>query len=282
MMALDIFVHSMRGLGDNIYQRAFVKQLPGTVWIDTPWPEIYKDLPVRFVKPSTILRTQLKNINKISQWETPPIKAKPIRVSYSRRGIIRDMRAFFGINPGGFDLPPLSAPVVAGDYVVVRPVTVREEWRADTRNPLPEYIEQAAIEMRSRGYTVVSVADLEQGKEWIVGNAPPADITYHAGELSTEQLLALIAGAKAVIGGIGWIVPACISAKVPALIVCGGQGGFNSPDLITSREMDLSKMTFFVPDNFCRCTQKQHGCNKAIANYEQKLTAWANGLPALV
>lgn len=282
MMDRSLFVHSMRGLGDNIYQRAFIKQLGCDVWLDTPWPEIYKDLPVHFVMPKTTLRTQLKNINKISGWEKAPAGIKQIKISYSRRGIIRDMAACFGVNHGDFDLPALPDAIVLGNYVVIRPVTVREEWRADTRNPLPEYIEQAAIEMRKRGYTVVSVADIEQGKEWIVGKAPPADITYHAGELSTEQLLSLIAGAKAVIGGIGWIVPACISAKVPALIVCGGQGGFNAPELITARSMDLSKMTFIVPDKFCRCTQKQHSCNKVILNYEKKLTAWANGLPALV
>jgi len=281
-MARELFVHSMRGLGDNIYQRAFIKQLGCNVWMDTPWPEIYRGLPVRFVMPKTNLRTQLKNISKIGSWEKAPPGIRQIKISYSTRGIIRDMARCFGVNHGEFDLPALPAAIVPGNYVVVRPVTVREEWRADTRNPLPEYIEQAAIEMRRRGYTVVSVADIEQGKEWIVGKAPPADITYHGGELSTEQLLSLIAGAKAVIGGIGWIVPACISAKVPALILCGGQGGFNAPELITARSMDLSKMTFFVPDKFCRCTQKQHSCNKVIVNYENKLTAWANGLPALV
>jgi len=282
-MANDVIIHSMRGLGDNIYQRAFVKQLKGNVWMDTPWPEIYSDLPVKFIRPDTKLRTQKKNVEKIKDWSSPPpIRSRPIKVSYSKRGIINDMRKYFGVANGEFDLPPLPDPIVDGNYVVIRPATVREEWRADTRNPLPEYLEKAAIEMKRRGYTVVSVADLEEGKEWLVGNAPPADITYHAGELSIVELLALVAGAKAVIGGIGWIVPACTAAKVLSLIVCGGQGGFNSPELITSKDMDLSKITFFVPDNFCLCTQKQHNCNKEIKDYDDKLTAWAERLPAMV
>ena len=282
-MGLDLFVNSMRGLGDNIYQRGFIKQLSGNIWIDTPWPELYSDIPnLHFVRPVTQLRTQLKNVKKIDNWEVSKSGIPSIKISYSSRGILRDMRKCFGVAHGEFDLPPLPAPVVDGDYVVIRPVTVREEWRADTRNPMPEYIERAAIEMRKRGYTVVSVADIEDGKEWIVGNLPPADITYHSGELSTEQLLSLIAGAKAVIGGIGWIVPACISAKVPTLIVCGGQGGFNAPELITSKDMDLSKITFFVPDRFCRCTQKQHSCNKVIIDYDKKLAEWSDRLPSLV
>jgi len=278
-----VLINSMRGLGDNIYQRAFVKRLAGDVWIDTPWPEIYKDLKhVHFVKPLTQLRTQLKNISKIDNWEAMPAGKTSLKVSYSSRGIIRDMRRCFGVEHGDFDLPDFGKSVVDGDYVVIRPVTVRAEWRADTRNPLPEYIEKAAIEMRRRGYKVVSVADLEKDKEWIVGKEPPADIRYHSGELSTDQLFALVAGAKAVIGGIGWIVPACIALKVPALIVCGGQGGFNAPDLITSHTMDLSKISFFVPDRFCRCTLKQHTCNKVILNYDKKLAEWSERLPIVV
>ena len=57
---------SMKGLGDNIYQRAFVKEYVKkhrNISLDTPWPEIYKDIPnVNFIRPQTNLRTQSKNI----------------------------------------------------------------------------------------------------------------------------------------------------------------------------------------------------------------------------
>ncbi|MNG04024.1 hypothetical protein D3C84_871280 [compost metagenome] len=169
-----------------------------------------------------------------------------------------------------------------GRYVLVRPATVRTEWRADTRNPDPIYIAAAAAEMRHRGYRVVSVADLERGKEWALDPLPPADIQYHAGELQVEPLLALLQHAAALIGGIGWIVPASIAAQVPAWIICGGQGGFNSPEHITDSCMDLSRITFAVPDNFCRCTLKQHTCDKRIADHDARFAAWADRLPALV
>ena len=46
-----MIVRGMKGLGDNIYQRAFVKRLPGPVYLETPWPELYEDLPgVKFVR----------------------------------------------------------------------------------------------------------------------------------------------------------------------------------------------------------------------------------------
>ncbi|HDG9203473.1 TPA: hypothetical protein PBW36_006308, partial [Pseudomonas aeruginosa] len=100
--------------------------------------------------------------------------------------------------------------------------------------------------------------------------------------LPVEQLLALLQHADAVIGGIGWIVPASIAAKVPAWIICGGQGGYNSPEHITDKCMDLSRITFAVPDRFCRCTMKQHNCDKRITDHDQRFAAWADRLPALV
>ncbi|MCY1296263.1 hypothetical protein D9M70_456390 [compost metagenome] len=237
---------------------------------------------MRFVQPETRLRTQEKNIRRHSGWQTAPAGLRSTKVAYGKEGIILGMQRCFGVAPADFDLPDFGPSPVKGRYALVRPVTVRAEWRADTRNPLPEYVVEAAAEMRRRGYRVVSVADLEPGKEWALDPLPPADIQFHAGELPVEQLLALLQGAAAVIGGIGWIVPAAIAARVPAWIVCGGQGGFNHPDLITHPSMDPSRITFAVPDNFCRCTQKQHACDKRIADYDQRFAAWADRLPALV
>lgn len=263
----------MKGLGDNLFQRAFVKNLPKPVWLDTPWPECYSDIAdVHFVKPQTTLRTQAKNAARYSKWETPPTGLPMRNPRYGQEGIIRGLTQTFGVPPADFDLPPLPPPPVEGKYVVVRPVTIRKEWRADTRNPEPLYVAIAAHHAYNLGYKVVSVADLEDGEEWIVGEAPYADVRYHRGELDVLQLLALIKGAAAVIGGIGWIVPACLAGKVPAWIICGGQGGFNAPELICPPD---STVTFVVPDNFCRCTAKQHNCDKRISNYGPKLAKWA-------
>jgi len=269
-----MLIHCHRGLGDNLYERAFIKALPKPVYLDTPWPELFRDIPgVHFVQPQTTLRTQAKNIARHSQWEVAPPRQPARHIRYGAEGIIQGMTASFGVAPVEFDLPPLPPSPATGKYVVVRPATVRSEWRADTRNPDPEYIYRAAWEARLAGYTVISVADLEEGKEWLVGGVSfPADIEYHKGELPVEQLLALVQGAAAVIGGIGWIVPACLAAKVPAWIICGGQGGYNAPELICPPG---SNITFAVPDNFCRCRLKQHNCDKRISNYDTKLADWA-------
>ena len=269
-----MIIHGMRGLGDAIYSRAFIKQLPGEIYYDTPWPELVADLPnVHCTRPQTTLRTQAKNIARQAVWTMPPTRQPTRQIRYGTEGIINGMIGSFGIMPGEFDLPPLPPSPESGAYVVVRPATVRSEWRADTRNPDPNYIADGARLARARGYRVISVADLKEGAEWPVMPLPYADVQYHKGELPVEQLLALVKGAAAVIGGIGWLVPAALAAKVPAWVICGGQGGFNSPKQICP---DGSTITFAVPDNFCRCKLKQHNCDKRISNYDQQLTAWAD------
>lgn len=270
-----MIIHNHRGLGDNIYERAFVKMLPKPVYLDTPWPEIYAGIDgVHFLRPQTNLRTQAKNIARHATWTMPPTRQPTRQIRYGTEGIIPGMIASFGVMPGAFDLPPLPPSPESCPYVVVRPATVRSEWRADTRNPDPEYIHLAAFTASQRGYRVISVADFEEGKEWAEGLLPYADVRYHKGELPVEHLLALVKGAAAVIGGIGWIVPAALAANVPAWIICGGQGGYNAPELITPKGQ--SNITFAVPDNFCRCRLKIHSCDKRISDYDSKLAQWAD------
>lgn len=278
-----MLIRGMNGLGDCIYQRAFIRKYSGRVFLETPWPELYQDMRhVQVVRPATQLRTQAKNIERCTRWRRPPPAQDQVVVRYGGAGIFNGMRSCFGFQPGQMDLPDFGPSPVSGHYVVVRPVTVRSEWVAESRNPDPLYVAQAAAEIRRRGYQVVSVADLEPGREWAVEPLPQADISFHRGELPVEQLLALLQHAAAVIGGIGWILPAAIAARVPAWIVCGGQGGFNHPRLLTDRTTDLSLIEFAVPDEFCLCTERDHPCNKRISNHDQRFAAWADRLPALV
>ncbi len=243
------------------------------------------DLPnVQCACPVTNLRTQQKNIKRQTQWVNKPRHGTHLNIAYGGEGILQGMTKAFRVSPGVMDLPPL--PDISkwstsryAPYVVVRPVTLRTEWMAMSRNPEPEYVSWASAEAARRGYTVRSVADLECGKEFIVGEAPPAHLEYHQGQLDVTQLLAIVAGASAVIGGIGWIVPACIAAKVPAWIVCGGQGGFNAPELICPPNTTVS---FSVPDNFCRCKSKDHNCDKRISNHAETFTRWADKHLAVV
>lgn len=275
-------IHGMKGLGDNIYQRAFIKAMPKPLYLQTPWAELYEDIEgVYCTKPHTRLRTQAKNIKKYKHYHVEPMGAA-IGIQYGRNGIMHGMKHCFGVDRQELDLPDFGYVESSVKYAVVRPVTHRTEWMAQSRSPKPEYVAEAAKILRERGFLVVSVADLEDDKEWAELPLPEADVQYHKGELDVRQLLALIQNASVVVGGVGWIVPAAIAAKVPAWIVCGGQGGFNAPDRITDLQMDLSKIHFAIPDLYCRCFQSTHKCRKTISNHADKFTDWIRGFPDLV
>lgn len=281
-----MYIEGMYGLGDNIYQRAFIKKYKSTIYLRTPWVELYQDLPhVKFVKPEIGLRTQSKNIlsqdGSIWTGRQKYTLGGSITVGYGKSGMIEGMTKCFKTQPDTFDLPDFSefAPKIDGKYVLVRPVTIRKEWAAQSRNCLPEYIATAAKTLKSEGYTIVSVADLEDGKEWALNPLPEADIIYHKGELNVKSLLGLSQKADMLVGAVGWILPAAIATKRPAWMVLGGYGAYNHPSLITdSRYMDISRIGFAVPDNFCRCDQKAHLCDKRISNYEEKFSKWRTKL----
>jgi hypothetical protein len=124
-------------------------------------------------------------------------------------------------------------------------------------------------------HTVVSVADLAPGQEWIVGELPSAHHHFVFGELGVRELLALVRDADLVVGGVGWIVPAGLALKVKTFIVLGGHGGHNAPAKITDPRLDLSQIGFAIPERFCRCLNMLHNCDKVIADPLGQFLHWS-------
>jgi len=275
----------MQGLGDNIFQRPFIKVLSREwdIFLETAWPELYADLPVKFVNPQTRLRTQAKNAARSKiEWASRPVGCKQVRrnsyVNAFRggRSIIAGMEESFGIklNAADFDLPPLPpSPIVIGKPIAfVRPVTLRREWHNAARNPEPKYIADIVETLRNSHY-IVTVADLEPNAEWLIGPPIRADHAFMCGELNAMDMLALLAASDIVIGGVGWIIPASIALRRHCFVVLGGQGGHNAPDKILDRRLDCSRIGFATPENFCRCISMRHNCNKTISNLPDQ---WRN------
>lgn len=275
------------GLGDNIYQRPFVRRIAehGEVWLQTPWPELYEDIPnVRFVRMAVALRTQKKNIDRQphSRWSKPSADCKSIRLHYSARAglpghFAQFRRSFpFPTNDLQLDMPEFDR---WGRYVCpkplafVRPVTERVEWPAPARSPDPAYIEQACNILREQGYHVVIVADLAPNAEVLVGNTPPHGTAYLHGEPDIVRLLGLLRGSAIAVGGSGWIVPAALAARVPLVLIGGGCGAVNSPEWLTDPAMDTSQFFPILPDNYCRCADRWHSCDKSISNFAAKFEA---------
>src|SRR5690606_99838 len=133
----------MYGLGDCLFERGFIRNLPGS-YLTTPWPELFSDLDVKCVRPSTSLRTQRKNIRASGyRWHFATRCARTVRISYSpadlaNGSIVTAMMAHFGVEPT-FDLPDFGpSPIRCNKPVaIVRPVTVRREWMNPARSPKP-------------------------------------------------------------------------------------------------------------------------------------------------
>lgn len=283
----DLFVRGMWGLGDNIFSRPFIRAASHRykLWLETPWPELFEDFDVRFVRGDRRLRTQMKNVNlqPATRWVVPPKGVLEIQLVYGHNelryiSVVKAIEQLLPLHeePFIFDLPKMGkSPVKSKKPIaVVRPNTIRAEWCNEARNPLPWYISDIVKRVQSTHY-VVAVGDVSNGHEWYDGNPPSYDQAFLAGELDVRQLLALVRDASIVIGGVGWIVPASIALGVRAFIVLGGQGMHNGPDKITDPRMDLSKLGFATPDRFCICSNMQHRCDKRITNPMGQFLQWA-------
>jgi hypothetical protein len=308
---MAVLIRGLCGLGDNVIQRAFVRALPRaggadwteSVYLETPWPELYADLrpPLRFLPPPRRchgLRTQQANVERQppGTWSRPPHAGpglRELRVHYgapefARHGsMVAAIGACLPPAPGAavrFDLPAFPPPPAAvvpppapgRPLALVRPVTVRREWPNVPRNPRPEYVAALAGRLRGLGFLVVSVADLDPEEEWLVGEPPPADVALHRGELAgPAALFGLLARCAVAVGGVGWLLPACIALGVPAYVVLGGNGAHNAPDRLTDPRMDASRIGWAIPDRLCMCADRDHrGCDKRIAGLLPAFDRW--------
>lgn len=272
----------MHGLGDSIYEMPFVRAESERreVYLVTPWPELYEDLPVKFVRPARQYRTQIKNLDRQpdGRWvEHIPRQRDAKGFWYGLKdpndNAIREFEKQVPLSgPLRFDLPDMGpSPVSARKpLAVIRPVTVRQEWRNRARNPDPRYVWLAARILRARGWHTVSVADVEPPAETLLGDPPVCDQVFHRGELTVKPLLSLVQHADLVVGGVGWIVPAAIAAGTPLIAIGGGMGWHNGPEKVTDPRMDLSRTRFILPDPYCRCKNVSHDCNKRIPGFRTR------------
>ena len=139
-----LVIKGMYGLGDNIMQRPFVRAAAareGQVFLQTPWPELYADLPgVKPVRSMTRLRTQQKNERRVPHhiWARCPTGARVAKIGYGHAALERgniyqamDDCLPLGDAPFVMDLPRLRAPKIdtgGKPLAVIRPVTARREW----------------------------------------------------------------------------------------------------------------------------------------------------------
>lgn len=282
-----LLIHGMHGLGDNIHQRAIVRAFlvqDFNVTLETSWPCIYHDLPIKFVRRPVALRTQLKNAerekDKFIPSPLPHHKPRSVHVSYNRttvmclpsRTILEAMFRSAGIQDQYVDADyrlPIPDPwaaqahILASDWktggkpiMIYRPLVERPEYRgAKIRNANPAaYAELVALARDS--FYVVSVADLEENREWIVGPRLIPDKTYHHGELDFETLAAVTAKSQLVFTSSGFAAILGPAVGVPTISI---QGGYE-PAVWHSDGAKFAPYLGIDPIDPCICASS--GCSK--------------------
>lgn len=283
-----LVVQGMHGMGDNLHQRAILRQLmeKHEVWLLTSWVSLYHDLIAQglHVLPNpTGLRTQKANQSR--EWNlfsgrSPPRHARRIRISYSSRTpsasgtILEVMCKSAGVNYGKADftlpvpdewfklLSPLPLPVDERPVMVYRPLVVRPEWRgSERRNADPEIYSTLFHSIRDR-FFVISVADLHPGKEWTVGPEPSVDLKLHKGELPFEGLAALFSYADLVFTSSGFAAVLAPAVRTPVISICGGYERTGVHD----SGKKFAPMLTLGPSTGCNCSVSScmRTCSKAL------------------
>lgn len=279
----SVLIQGMHGLGDNIYQRAVVRQFMerrDEVWLETPWPAIYHDMPeLRLVDPKTSLRTQSKNVvREGDRYErSPPKFFDKIKIWYNTNDIQKHgslPNAMLGqagcrISGADYRLPVPQewkdrARSIIGfkrkPILVYRPLTARHEWQASAqRNPDPEAYAQIIASIRAR-FFVISIADVEDGKEWFVGPQIKCDLEFHKGELDVEVLTGLFSLADLVFASPGFALAMAQAVEVPCVTVFGGHE--DSRSYLQSAQ--FAPFLGIDPIDSCNCFNSNHKCDKRI------------------
>lgn len=285
-----ILLRGMHGLGDNIHQRAVVRQLLNQgyeIALETPWPQVYWDLPIHLYLPEKSLRTQQKNIEAVASEEPVPVLTPQVLAQFhpstvkkiwytsanvkSTGSILGAMFKELGIpfnNDFSYRALPKWKKTVAkklNNYqnkpiMVYRPLVARAEWvGCDNRNPDAKAYTELVESIRKYFY-VVSIADLVPNVEWITGGDIPADKKFHEGELSFEDIAGLFDMASLVFCSPGFSLVLGQSLGVPTVCVFGGRenGSVYEPG------KKLASSLMVDPINSCTCFDHTHNCDKRI------------------
>lgn len=275
-----LHVQGMHGLGDNLHQRAVLRQLmtEHRVVLETSWASVYHDLlgdDLKVVRKPSGLRTQTKNAARESDLFTPMTlpAAKRLRVSYGAQQIMATQsktileamcnatgtsyaQADYSLPvPEAWDkqimgLPFVGTWLVSGKPLLVyRPLVARPEWRGSVARNADPASYATILQWFRDEFFVVSVADLAPTQEWIVGPQLRADATFHKGELSFEQLAALFSLADLVYTSSGF---AAILAPAVGTACLSIVGGYELPGCHDSAKR-FAPYLAIGPDTPCSC-----------------------------
>lgn len=248
-----------RGIGDNIHQRAVIRELMKeyNVYLETPAWMIYHDLiaqGLKLIHMNTNLHAQRKQIQReygTYKWNTRPQKRDISRRIYYNKpdvdrwgSITHAMFGVLGITPP--EKPDFSLPVpdawrikakarIDGwnrqgkPLLLYRPITIRREWNGQKRNPDIVAYHALMNGIRDR-FFVVSIADLRPGVEDIVGDKQPCNLEFHRGEIPFDELAGLWAEADLVFANAGFGPVLAQAVGTPCITVYGCRESYRTTE----------------------------------------------------
>jgi hypothetical protein len=309
-----LVIQGMHGLGDCLHQRAVVKhylELGRTVFLETSWPSVYHDYvetgQLRLVKRNVALRTQTKNaVREHDKFHTAvaPMNGEVIRVMYHGTEVMKTnsktvLEAMCNVTGTPYESADFRLPVPdewaegvelpgynGKPILLYRPLVARPEWKGSIRrNAHPPHYAHVMRFLR-RHYFVISVADLEPGREWLVGPQLRADLKFHEGQLTFEQIAALTKAASLVVTSSGFAAILGPAVGTPTLSIIGGYEDGRAHD----SGMRFAPYLAIEPEQPCRCwssacaqpcTRKLNmsKASLAIQNFIWRVTSEQTGKP---
>lgn len=293
----SLVVLSMYGMGDCLHQRAVLRELMKThdVELQTYYTAMYHDLEAEGLKV-TISDRLLPRIRDRGAIE-PVGKLKPHqkKIGYDhaqtkRHGtLLGGMFGSVGLkvpaNPD-FSLPVKDewrssayrllekvcdrldvtrtrkrfATVNGKPLMIYRPIVINATWPCPSRSPDPVAYAALYRAIKDRFFTV-SVCDLTQKGEEIVGEEQPADLKLHRGEADFETLAGLFAEAALVFGNAGFTPILAQAVGTPNICVYGGNESFRFTNVAGAH---LAPTLPIEPVKPCECFSRYHDCDKTI------------------
>lgn len=240
----ELLLQGMHGLGDNLHQRAVIRQLMQRydVTLESSWVAPYYDLieqGLKVVHKPTTLRTQTKNAKREAGLfhKAKPQNVRTRKVWYAPRevrsagGVLAAMcrNCDVSYDRADFRLPIKPEWIAAArnavptdrPILVYRPLVERTEWNGcAARNPDHDAYDALFESIRDR-FHVVSVADLVPDVEWVTSQPVVADQEFHHGELPFETLAGLFSIAAMAYTAPGFAVILAQAVGCPVAAVFG-------------------------------------------------------------
>lgn len=279
----ELAVMGMFGIGDSLHQRAVLRELMKThsVTVQSFYTAMYHDLVAYGLK--VVLRGRI----------TPRIKdggnrngARSLPVAQARIGytpemikrhgsILAAMYASVGLampEAPDFGLPVkeewrrAARALMSGwsmrgkPLMVYRPVVLNKVWECPARSPDCEVYATLYRSIRDR-FFVVSICDLTQGGERIVGPEVDVDVKLHRGEADFETLAGLFAEAALVFANPGFAPVLAQALGTPNVCVYGANESYRTTNSVGSH---LAPTLAIEPIAPCECHARFCKCSKAI------------------